>query len=47
MDQINHALAAIAQARFADALAILQSLAQESNAEAQFFLGYLFFTDAQ
>jgi TPR repeat protein len=46
MEPLDQARVAIAQERFAGALAILEPLAEAGEAEAQFLLGYLFFSDA-
>lgn len=46
MDELEEALAAIADERFDEALALLRPRAGAGDAEAQFLLGYLFFTDA-
>lgn len=43
---LERGLTAIAQGRFDDALAVLRPLAEAGDAEAQFLLGYLFFTDS-
>jgi TPR repeat protein len=47
MDELERALAAIAEEHFDEALAILRPRAEMGDAEAQFLLGYLFFTDAE
>lgn len=46
MDELERARAAIADERFDEALAILRPRAARGEAEAQFLLGYLFFTEA-